>query len=225
MKQLNPDLIWFNLGASIFGKSPLSNLSGLLTPMSAARWFPTVVTLHEVVELADLRALNAPGGPFASLGARLLTRIWRKEILRPETSDLLLDIMLRSTTGVDRIKGLLPPETPVSHKTGTIGGTTNDAGIVTLPGDTSHVVTVVFVKASDKETPERERAIAHIARTIHDYFLFNPAPPPPPSGPTGPGRPSSPRSASCSRASGPTPSTTTTCRASRIATPKSRASG
>jgi len=109
--------------------------------------------------------------------ARLLARIWRKEILRPETSDLLLGIMLRSTTGPERIKGLLPPETPVSHKTGTIGGTTNDAGIVTLPGDAGHVVTVVFVKASDKDVPERERAIAHIARTIHDYFLFNPAPP------------------------------------------------
>ncbi len=75
VKQLNPDLIWFNLGASIFGKSPLSNLSGLLTPMNVSRHFPTVVTLHELVELADLRALNAPGGAFAPLGARLLTRI------------------------------------------------------------------------------------------------------------------------------------------------------
>jgi len=75
VKRLNPDLIWFNLGASIFGKSPLANLSGLFTPMSAARLFPTVVTLHEVVELADLRALNAPGGAFAPLGARLLTGI------------------------------------------------------------------------------------------------------------------------------------------------------
>jgi glycosyltransferase involved in cell wall biosynthesis len=75
MKKLNPDLIWFNLGASIFGKSPLSNVSGLLTPMSASRIFPTVVTLHELVELADLRALNAPGGVLAPLGARLLTRI------------------------------------------------------------------------------------------------------------------------------------------------------
>ena len=37
--------------------------------------FPTVVTLHELVELADLRALNAPGGALAPLGARLLTRI------------------------------------------------------------------------------------------------------------------------------------------------------
>jgi glycosyltransferase involved in cell wall biosynthesis len=75
VKYLNPDLIWFNLGASIFGKSPLSNLSGLLTPMNVSRHFPTVVTLHELVELADLRALNAPGGALAPLGARLLTHI------------------------------------------------------------------------------------------------------------------------------------------------------
>jgi glycosyltransferase involved in cell wall biosynthesis len=75
VKRLKPDLVWVNLGASIFGKSPLSNLSGLLTPMSAARMVPTVVTLHELVELTDLRALNAPGGALAPLGARLLTRI------------------------------------------------------------------------------------------------------------------------------------------------------
>jgi glycosyltransferase involved in cell wall biosynthesis len=36
---------------------------------------PTVVTLHELVELANLRTLNAPGGPLAPLGARLLTNI------------------------------------------------------------------------------------------------------------------------------------------------------
>ena len=75
VKQLKPDLIWFNLGASVFGKSPLPNLAGLLTSMNAMRTFPTVATLHELVELADLRTLNAPGGVFAPLGARLLTRI------------------------------------------------------------------------------------------------------------------------------------------------------
>lgn len=75
LKQLNPDLVWFNLGASIFGKSPLSNLAGLLTPMLAMRRFPTVATVHELVALADLRRLNAPGGPLAPLGARLLTKI------------------------------------------------------------------------------------------------------------------------------------------------------
>src|SRR5215208_4243788 len=75
VKQLDPDLVWFNLGASIFGKSPLSNLSGLFTPRQAMQSFPTVVTLHELVELADLRALNAPGGALAPWGARLLTHI------------------------------------------------------------------------------------------------------------------------------------------------------
>jgi glycosyltransferase involved in cell wall biosynthesis len=43
--------------------------------MLAARMFPTVATLHELVELADLRGLNAPGGMLAPLGARILTRI------------------------------------------------------------------------------------------------------------------------------------------------------
>src|SRR6266498_1795866 len=76
VKRLNPDLIWFNLGASIFGKSPLCNVSGSLTPMFAKQMgFPTIVTLHELVEFADLRALNAPGGRFAPMGARLLTTI------------------------------------------------------------------------------------------------------------------------------------------------------
>ncbi len=75
VKQLSPDLVWFNLGASIFGKAPLSNVAGLLTPMNAMHQYPTVVTLHELVELADLRTLNAPGGVLAPLGARLLTKI------------------------------------------------------------------------------------------------------------------------------------------------------
>jgi glycosyltransferase involved in cell wall biosynthesis len=76
VKRLSPDLVWFNLGASVFGKSPWMNVSGWLTPMLArGLGIPTVVTLHELVELADLHALKAPGGPFAEWGARLLTDI------------------------------------------------------------------------------------------------------------------------------------------------------
>ena len=76
LRAAKPDLVWLNLGASIFGRSPLANLSGFLTPTLARQsGFPTVVTLHELVERADLRALNAPGGPFARHGARLLTDI------------------------------------------------------------------------------------------------------------------------------------------------------
>ncbi|HAV76832.1 MAG TPA: hypothetical protein DCX53_05690 [Anaerolineae bacterium] len=76
VKRLSPDLVWFNVGASVFGKSPLVNLSGLITPMLVQRMgYPTVVTLHELIELTDLRTLDAPGGPFAKMGARLLTTI------------------------------------------------------------------------------------------------------------------------------------------------------
>jgi len=76
VRRLNPDLVWFNLGASIFGRSPLSNLFGMFTPMLTRRMgYPTIVTLHELVALADLRALNAPGGMFAPLGAHLLTKV------------------------------------------------------------------------------------------------------------------------------------------------------
>ena len=76
VKRLNPDLVWFNLGASVFGRSPWMNISGLLTPMLIQRMgIPTVLTLHELAELSDLRALDVPGGPLAPLGARLLTDI------------------------------------------------------------------------------------------------------------------------------------------------------
>ena len=76
LQDAKPDLIWFNLGASIFGRLPLANFSGFFAPLRARMLgFPTVVTLHELMELADLRGLNAPGGPLAPYGARLLTQI------------------------------------------------------------------------------------------------------------------------------------------------------
>jgi hypothetical protein len=34
------------------------------------------------------------------------------------------------------------------------------------------VAVVVFVKASEREIPTRERAIAQISRALYDYFLY-----------------------------------------------------
>jgi beta-lactamase class A len=72
-----------------------------------------------------------------------------------------------------RIKGALPPDTEVLHKTGTIGMSTIDVGIITLPGDAGHIALSVFVKSSKKEAALKERAIAEVSRTIYDYFLFS----------------------------------------------------
>lgn len=76
LKEKKPDVVWFNLGVSAFGKSPLANLSGFWAVGQAKKLgFPTVTTLHEVVELSDLNELKAPGGIFAKTGARLITRM------------------------------------------------------------------------------------------------------------------------------------------------------
>ena len=118
---------------------------------------------------ADPRDTSTPNGM-----AALLERIYRKDILKPESAELLLDIMRRCRTGESRLKGLLPHGTELAHKTGTIGGSTNDVGIITLPDNAGHVAIAVFVKSSEKDTAARERGIAEIARAVHDFFLFQP---------------------------------------------------
>jgi beta-lactamase class A len=128
-------------------------------------------------QAANVRAFNTDPRDNATPAAMatLLTRIWKREILSPESSQLLLDIMYRCQTGEKRIKGLLPPGTRVAHKTGTIGETTNDVGIIDLPGDKGHVLTLVYIKESKLGSAEAmEPVIAQIARAIHDYFVFNP---------------------------------------------------
>ncbi len=104
--------------------------------------------------------------------AALLAMVQRGEILSAGSSAQLLDIMTRSTTGQERIKGLLPRGVDVAHKTGTIGGTTNDVGVITLPYGRGHVAVVAFVKESEADIPTRERAIAQISRSIYDFFLY-----------------------------------------------------
>ena len=115
----------------------------------------------------DPRDTSTPRGM-----AELLQQIWNRDAMSESSSALLIDIMERCETGENRLKGNLPEGTVVAHKTGTIGRTTNDVGIVTLPDDAGHVIVVAFVKESDLDVPDRERAIADAARAAHDYFLF-----------------------------------------------------
>jgi len=118
----------------------------------------------------DRRDTSTPEGM-----ARLLQTIWRGKALSKTNTDLLLDIMRRCETGANRIKGLLPPDVVVRHKTGTLGiGVANDVGIVELPNNGGHIALAIFVKESTRPTEQQERAIAQIARATYDYFLFNP---------------------------------------------------
>lgn len=116
----------------------------------------------------DRRDTSTPEGM-----TRLLAKIWRGEALSRASTDLLLDIMRRCETGSQRIKGLLPSDVVVMHKTGTLSlGVANDVGIITLPNNAGHVALSVFVKESTLDVAAQERTIAHVARAVYDYFLF-----------------------------------------------------
>lgn len=70
-----PDVVWFNLGLTVFGQSRSHNFCGLSAPM-LAKWagLPTVVTLHEIFEAANLRALGAVNGRITHWGGEAATR-------------------------------------------------------------------------------------------------------------------------------------------------------
>ncbi|MGB7296749.1 MAG: class A beta-lactamase, partial [Candidatus Aminicenantales bacterium] len=102
----------------------------------------------------------------------LLMKIWKQEILEPESCDFIISVMLRCQTGQGRIKGELPPGTAVAHKTGTIAGTVNDAGIIYLPDGQGHIALTVFTKNFSDDTEDVEKVIAEVARAVYDFFYF-----------------------------------------------------
>ena len=83
--------------------------------------------------------------------------------------------MTESPTGPRRLKGLLPKDATVAHKTGTSGtrnginAATNDVGIITLPNG-RHVAIAVFVAESPADEAAREEVIAKIAKAVWDKW-------------------------------------------------------
>jgi beta-lactamase class A len=103
----------------------------------------------------------------------LLERLAQGKLATPASTEYLMGVIERTRTGVHRLKGMLPPGTIIGHKTGTVGSSTNDVGIITLPEDAGRIAISVFIKGSTTTGTERERIIAHISRAAYDYFLFN----------------------------------------------------
>jgi beta-lactamase class A len=83
--------------------------------------------------------------------------------------------MRETTTGPKRIKGLLPDETVVAHKTGTsstvngVTAATNDVGLVTLPNG-RHMAISVFVSDSGANNAVREEVITKVAKAAWDEW-------------------------------------------------------
>jgi beta-lactamase class A/beta-lactamase class A VEB len=85
--------------------------------------------------------------------------------------------MKETSTGVNRLKGLLPEGTIVAHKTGTSGTTdtgltsaTNDWGVVFLPNGHYFIISVMVTNSYESEETN-ERIIADVCKLAYDYFV------------------------------------------------------
>jgi beta-lactamase class A len=101
----------------------------------------------------------------------LLRRLADHSPLSPGNTRLLLHWMTETPTGEHRIRGSLPNDVVVAHKTGTSGEdhgithATNDVGLITMPGGKTLAV-AVLIEDSPESEDVREGVIAEIARAI-----------------------------------------------------------
>jgi beta-lactamase class A len=105
----------------------------------------------------------------------LLRKFQQGQGLSSSSRELLMGWLTASEIGPHRIKGLLPGDAPVAHKTGTdstrngMTRATNDIGLITLP-DGRHLAVAVFVSDSIADEAVREAVIAKISRAAWDYW-------------------------------------------------------
>ena len=115
--------------------------------------------LHSKRDLWDRRDSSTPVAM-----VDLLKRIYKAELIKPQSRDYLLDLMAQCQTRKNRMKALLPG-VPVEHKTGTLDGLTDDVGFISLP-DGRRVAVAIFARGGN----DRPRTIAETARAIYDGF-------------------------------------------------------
>lgn len=115
----------------------------------------------------DLRDTSTPNGM-----ADLLSKLYIHKVgLSPESEEILLRAMRETETGLDRLRGNLPQDITIAHKTGTMPGTLNDVGIITSPDGKHHIAIAAFTKGAQRNQESRqEGVIAEIARAVYDAW-------------------------------------------------------
>lgn len=142
--------------------------------MQAALQADPVLRQRDTRDLPNIAFAQDPRDTATPLAMNaLIIALQTGKLLKPDTTATLIAIMDRCKTGALRLKGMLPPGTSVAHKTGSLNGTGNDVGIITLPNGQMIAMTV-FVMKDSKGHQSRDQIIAHAARAAYDYFLFSP---------------------------------------------------
>jgi beta-lactamase class A len=119
--------------------------------------------------LADPVDGASPGAIVAGLG-----KLARGEMLSPASTQFLLGIMGRVTSGPNRLKAGVPYDWRFVHKTGTgqdlppIATGYNDVGIMTAP-DGSRYAVAVMLSDTTASIPERMAFMQAISRAVANY--------------------------------------------------------
>ncbi len=102
---------------------------------------------------------------------RLCEAVYRKQILSPAACDEMLEHM-RACDDKDKFPKLLPPETKVAFKTGSLSDTRTAAGIIECPAGPVAVCVMSYDNQDKRWVPDNagNRLCAEIARAVYDHF-------------------------------------------------------
>ena len=101
--------------------------------------------------------------------AELFAKMHRHEIgLKPGSEAILMKALRDAAAGPDRIRAGIPNEATLAHKTGTMPGTLNDAGIITSPDGKHHIAIAIFTQWSRGTDADRAKVVAAIAKAVYD---------------------------------------------------------
>ena len=105
---------------------------------------------------------------------RALARLAKGELLSPASTQLILGIMSRTSSGPNRLKAGVPPTWRFMHKTGTgqilppVSTGYNDIGIMTAPDGTRYAV-AVMMGSTTSSIPQRMSFMQFVSRTVATY--------------------------------------------------------
>jgi beta-lactamase class A len=168
----------------------LLDMAGVTNAPPPDEW--TIELQRQLVADVDKESLNAGRARYLSDDrdtatpseiVRLLGRLQLGDLLPRSETDLLLALMAETRTGSRRLKGRLPAETMVAHKTGTTAVVINDAGIITLPPDSKiggHIALAIFI-ANGSSIRAMERSIAQLSAAAFEFFTGRALPQPRPA--------------------------------------------
>ena len=115
---------------------------------------------------------------YPSAQVELLNRVHQQTALSKTSNELLWHLLLNTSVGPKRLKGLLPGGTAVAHRSGTsatdeqgLAPATNDVGIIVLPNG-QHLAVAVLITDAHEATAARELVIARIAKAAYDAFAL-----------------------------------------------------